>query len=130
MTRPAIHRPPASARRLTWPMKKHGPLACGEAENWAEEQLDFKTITYRVADSVAHLTLSRPARTNALNGRMLQEINGAMDLAERDTAVRVVVVAGAGQAFSSGFDLKEQIELRPTGFDQWKPILRKDFDVI
>ena len=92
--------------------------------------MDFKTITYRVADSVAHLTLSRPARTNALNGRMIQEINGAMDLAERNTAVRVIVVAGAGQAFSSGFDLKEQMELRPTGFDQWKPILRKDFDVI
>src|SRR5262245_66217632 len=61
---------------------------------------------------------------------MLQEINGAMDLAERDTAVRVVVVAGAGEAFSSGFDLKEQMELRPTGFDQWRPILRMDFDAI
>src|SRR5262249_15707307 len=92
-----------------------------------EEQLDFETIAYRVANSVAHLTLSRPARTNALNGRMLQEINGVMDLAERDTAVRVVVVAGAGEAFSSGFDLKEQMELRPTGFGQWRPVLRKDF---
>ena len=38
-----------------------------------EEQLDFETIAYRVVDSVAHLTLSRPARTNALNGRMLEE---------------------------------------------------------
>ena len=92
--------------------------------------IGLRAIAYRVADSVAHLTLSRPARTNALNGRMLQEINDAMDLAERDTAVRVVVVAGAGQAFSSGFDLKEQMELRPTGFDQWKPILRKDFDAV
>jgi enoyl-CoA hydratase len=95
-----------------------------------EEQLDFETIAYRVVDSVAHLTLSRPARTNALNGRMLEELNGAMDLAEGDTAVRVVVVAGAGRAFSSGFDLKEQMELRPTGSDQWMPILRKDFNAV
>jgi enoyl-CoA hydratase/carnithine racemase len=95
-----------------------------------EDSLDFETIVYNVADCVANLTLSRPTRANALNGRMLQEINGAMDLAERDAGVRVVVVAGAGQAFSSGFDLKEQMELRPTGSDQWKSILRKDFDAV
>ena len=35
--------------------------------------MDFETITYRVEESVAHLTLSRPARTNALNARMLDE---------------------------------------------------------
>ncbi len=92
--------------------------------------MDFETIAYRVENSVAHLMLSRPARTNALNGRMLEEIGRAMDIAEQDEAVRVVVVAGAGHAFSSGFDLKEQMERRPTGFDQWKPILRKDFDAV
>lgn len=92
--------------------------------------MDFETIAYRVEESVAHMTLSRPARTNALNGRMLEEINLAMDLAEADVAAKVVVVSGAGAAFSSGFDLKEQMERRPTGFDQWKPILRKDFDAV
>src|SRR5215471_7490203 len=92
--------------------------------------MQFETITYQVNDLVAHLTLSRPARTNALNGRMLEEINAAMDLAEADEQVRAVVVGGAGAAFSSGFDLKEQMERRPTGFDQWKPILRKDFDAV
>lgn len=92
--------------------------------------MDFETIAYRVEESVAHITLSRPARTNALNGRMLEEINLAMDLAEADVAAKVVVVSGAGAAFSSGFDLKEQMERRPTGFDQWKPILRKDFDAV
>jgi enoyl-CoA hydratase/carnithine racemase len=95
-----------------------------------EVEVDFETIAYRVENSVAHLMLSRPARTNALNGRMLEEIGRAMDIAEQDEAVRVVVVAGAGHAFSSGFDLKEQLERRPTGFDQWKPILRKDFDAV
>lgn len=92
--------------------------------------MDFETIAYRVDESVAHLVLSRPARTNALNGRMLEEINAAMDLAEADAAAKVVIVSGAGSAFSSGFDLKEQMERRPTGFAQWKPILRKDFDAV
>jgi len=92
--------------------------------------MDFEAIAYRVEHSIAHLTLSRPARANALNRRMLEEINRAMDLAEADERVRAVVVMGTGAAFSSGFDLKEQMERRPTGFDQWKPILRKDFDAV
>ncbi len=92
--------------------------------------MDFETIAYRVENSVAYLTLARPERANALNGRMLGEINVAMDLAEQDEAVRVITVTGAGTAFSSGFDLKEQMQRRPTGFDQWQPVLRKDFDTV
>jgi enoyl-CoA hydratase len=92
--------------------------------------MDFETIHYEVNDTAASLILSRPARSNALNARMLEEVNVAMDLAEADQRVRVVVVTGAGAAFSSGFDLKEQMERRPTGFDQWQAILRKDFDAV
>ena len=62
--------------------------------------MTFETIRYEVKDAVATLTLSRPERANALNARMLEEINLAMDRAEADAAVRVVVVTGAGAAFS------------------------------
>jgi enoyl-CoA hydratase len=41
-----------------------------------------------------------------------------------------VIVRGAGTAFSSGFDLKEQMERRPQGVEQWRPVLRKDFDTV
>lgn len=92
--------------------------------------MSYETIAYRVEGNVAHLVLSRPARTNALNGQMLDEINAAMDRAEADDTVRTVIVTGAGAAFSSGFDLKEQMERRPSGFDQWQQILRKDFDAV
>jgi enoyl-CoA hydratase/carnithine racemase len=64
-----------------------------------------------------------------MNATMLTELAGAVDAAEQDDAVRAVIVRGAGTAFSSGFDLKEQMERRPTGIAQWRPILRKDFDV-
>jgi enoyl-CoA hydratase len=60
---------------------------------------------------------------------MLGELSTALDLAEADSAIRAVIVRGAGTAFSSGFDLKEQMERRPTGVAQWRPILQKDFDV-
>jgi len=88
------------------------------------------TILYEVIDSVARITLNRPERANALNQAMLTEIGEALDEAEGDAAVRAIVVRGAGAAFSSGFDLKEQMERRPTGVAQWQPILRKDFDTV
>lgn len=89
---------------------------------------DFQTIHYSVADQVAHLTLNRPDRLNALNKAALLEINDAMDQAEADPDVRVIVVSGAGRAFSSGFDLKAQMEQRPEGPEAWREILDLDFD--
>lgn len=89
--------------------------------------MTYTTIGYEVSDHVALLTLNRPARLNAMNRVMLGEINRACDAAESDAAVRVVVVTGAGAAFSSGFDLKEQMEARPAGADAWRRILDDDF---
>src|SRR5690242_6643017 len=91
---------------------------------------DFTTITVERRGAVARLTLSRPERANALNAAMLGEINTALDALDRDGDVRVLIVTGAGAAFSSGFDLKEQMERRPAGVEQWRAILRKDFDTI
>lgn len=90
----------------------------------------FGKITHEVLDGVARLTLNRPERTNALDQEMLDEINAAMDMAEADDAVRAVIVRGAGAAFSSGFDLKAQMEARPSGVTEWRPLLRKDFDTV
>ncbi len=84
----------------------------------------------RILGEVARVTLNRPERANALNQTMLTEIGQALDEAESNTAVRAIVVRGAGTAFSSGFDLKEQMERRPRGVAQWRPILRKDFDTV
>ena len=91
--------------------------------------MDFVTITYETIGQVARLTLNRPERTNAISAAMLDELWTALDRIEADDAVRAVVVRGAGSAFSSGFDLKDQMTLRPEGVAQWRSILRKDFDV-
>jgi enoyl-CoA hydratase/carnithine racemase len=90
----------------------------------------FTTIAVEKRGPVARLVLSRPERANALNQAMLTEINGALDELEGDSDVRALIVTGAGAAFSSGFDLKEQMERRPTGTEQWRGILRKDFDTV
>jgi enoyl-CoA hydratase len=88
----------------------------------------FQLITLEKIGFVARITLTRPERTNAMNAAMLTEIAQAMDAIEQDDEVRAVIVRGAGHAFSSGFDLKEQMDRRPTGIEAWRPILRKDFD--
>ena len=90
--------------------------------------MPFQSITYSVADHVAQLTLNRPERLNALHAGALHEINAAMDQAEADADVRVIVVSGAGRAFSSGFDLKAQMEQKPEGDAVWRGILDLDFD--
>jgi enoyl-CoA hydratase len=86
------------------------------------------TLIVEKLDGIARLTLNRPERANALTQSMLDEIGKALDDIERDAGIRAVIVRGAGAVFSSGFDLKEQMERRPRGVDQWRPLLRKDFD--
>jgi len=90
----------------------------------------FQTIELQCDQPVAVLTLNRPQRLNAINKQMLDELQAALDLVENDAAVRVLVVKGAGGNFSSGFDLKEQMEARPSGMEAWRAILDRDFSAI
>ena len=76
--------------------------------------------------AVALLTLDRPERRNALDARTLDEIDVVLAEVEADDALRALVVTGAGETFSSGFDLKEQLERAPRGVDEWRPILAHD----
>jgi enoyl-CoA hydratase/carnithine racemase len=56
---------------------------------------------------VAWLTLNRPERRNALSMALMDALAAALEAAEADPAVRVVVIAGAGPAFCAGHDLRE-----------------------
>lgn len=58
-------------------------------------------------DSVAVLTLNRPAARNCLSEQLIADLHAALDAAGQDAAVRAVVIAANGPAFSSGHDLKE-----------------------
>ena len=104
------------------------PPADRALDTTQDPAMPFSFITYAVADHVAQLTLNRPERLNALHAGALKEINTAMDRAEADADVRVVVVSGAGRAFSSGFDLKAQMDQAPAGDAVWRGILDLDFD--
>jgi enoyl-CoA hydratase len=60
----------------------------------------------RADGAVAALTLNRPGAMNALNDELIAELRAAVDRAEADDDVRVVVLSGAGgEAFSAGYDI-------------------------
>src|SRR5271165_4786737 len=90
----------------------------------------YQTIRLQRSGAVAVLTLSRPQRLNAIDRQMLGELQHCLDDVERDEEVRVLVVTGAGGNFSSGFDLKEQMEAQPSGVPAWREILERDFSAI
>ena len=56
---------------------------------------------------VLTLTLNRPTKRNALNAELIEELHRALERADLDSAVRVVVLRGAGKDFCAGADLDE-----------------------
>jgi enoyl-CoA hydratase len=90
--------------------------------------VDFETITLERDGHVAILTLNRPERLNAISQAMLAELRAACDAVEADDGIRALVLTGAGKAFSAGFDLQDQAAKTPQGHDEWRPVLRRDFE--
>jgi enoyl-CoA hydratase/carnithine racemase len=73
--------------------------------------MNYERIIYEKKNGIATITMNRPEVLNAINQAMMTEIMQAMNDAERDLSVLVLVFKGAGRAFSSGFDIKEMGEL-------------------
>lgn len=70
--------------------------------------MDFKTIqAVELAGGVGILTLNRPERRNALSIEMRREIMACMGKWRESPAVGVMIITGAGEAFTAGFDLTE-----------------------
>jgi enoyl-CoA hydratase len=74
------------------------------------------------APRLARLTLNRPAKRNALSNALRGEMFAALEAADRDPEVRVIILRGAGSCFSSGYDLAGVGELpfhTAAGQGQW-----------
>lgn len=73
------------------------------------------TILFEIADGIATITLNRPDRLNAFTDEMLAALGDALKNAERDEAVRCLVITGSGRGFSAGQDLASVQEREASG---------------
>lgn len=78
----------------------------------------FETIRYEVNDGIATVTMNRPEKLNAFNGTMVHELFQVLEEVYERDEVRVLILTGAGRAFSSGADYEW------FNFEEWGPVLR------
>jgi enoyl-CoA hydratase len=80
---------------------------------------EFETLLYTAEAPIATITLNRPEHLNTIVPPMPDEIEAAVGLAERDPAIKVIVLRGAGRAFSGGYDFGG-------GFHHWDEPITTD----
>jgi enoyl-CoA hydratase len=84
--------------------------------------MSFETVIYEASGGIARITLNRPEKHNALNHQMMDDLDAAFAKAGADETVTVVVLAGAGPSFCSGYDLKggSYYITPPAGDERWR----------
>ncbi len=87
--------------------------------------MEFTTLTYERDGRIARITLNRPDRLNAIDDEMPRELRAAVEAANRDDSLHVIVLGGAGRTFCAGYDLQIYAESpRPGPLSQdmpWDP---------
>jgi len=92
--------------------------------------MPFDTIRYETDGPLATVTLNRPDKLNAINAAMVAELDTALDQAEADDEIKVIILAGAGRAFSAGFDLDTDSNAAETDIAALRGELTDDFNII
>ncbi len=72
--------------------------------------MDYQTILYSADDAIATISLNRPERLNTIVPPMPEEIAAAVDTANLDNAIKVIVLRGIGRSFCAGFDFGPEFE--------------------
>lgn len=69
--------------------------------------MPYEFLTVEVVDRIATVTITRPDKLNALNARLLEELDGLFTALATDRLVGAVIVTGAGRSFVAGADIAE-----------------------
>src|SRR4051794_41844999 len=82
----------------------------------------WECVQLDVTDGIAWVTLNRPDKRNAMNPKLNAEMREVLDAVDADPEAAVLVLTGAGEAFSAGVDLKEDF---PEVHEQPPPVQRQ-----
>ncbi len=77
----------------------------------------YRSVRFEIADGIARFTMNRPEILNPLTEDLRADFKRMLDEVEGNEAVRVLVLAGEGRAFSAGGDVKGMYERAKTGVD-------------
>jgi len=83
-------------------------------------------VLYEQRGPAAWITLNRPDKLNAMNEPVVAGVRAAVSRAAADDEVKVVVLTGAGRAFSAGFDIAEEVAQKVETAQQWHQVLATD----
>ena len=72
--------------------------------------MDYQTILYSADDAIATISLNRPERLNTIVPPMPEDIAAAVDSANLDSDIKVIVLRGIGHSFCAGFDFGPEFE--------------------
>jgi enoyl-CoA hydratase len=91
----------------------------------------FENLLYEKKESIAVITINRPALRNALNALTVRELGTAFEQAKGDHDIRVVILTGAGEkAFVAGADINELAVQTPVGGKAYASAGQTVFDSI
>ncbi len=77
--------------------------------------MEFETVLYETSGRIARITLNRPERLNAITWQMADDLQSAVEAADADADIHVVILQGSGKGFCGGYDLKEYAEQHVEG---------------
>lgn len=79
---------------------------------------EFETLQFERSGPIAHVRLNRPERYNALNRRMLRDLDAVCAWLEGARDVRAVIISGNGKSFAAGADVTELQAMTVDEIDQ------------
>ena len=92
--------------------------------------MSYDTVIVDREDYVGIVTLNRPQQLNTFSSQMAKEMNQALIELDNDKKVRVVVVKGAGKAFSTGIDVSEFFGKSLKEYREWVGLMERMNHVI
>ena len=95
--------------------------------------MNYQNLLFEKKCGIGYLTLNRPDKLNALSAELMADLRQVFDTIEADSDVKVVILTGAGRAFSAGFDIgaKEgEPEIYERSADEWRAHLKQNIDTL
>ncbi|WP_455921178.1 p-hydroxycinnamoyl CoA hydratase/lyase [Pseudomonas putida] len=86
----------------------------------------WQTVAVSVDDGIAWVTLNRPEKRNAMSPTLNREMRDVLETVEQDADARVLVLTGAGTAWTAGMDLKEYFREVDSGPEILQERIRRD----